>query len=110
MEKQTETQLFETFEEFAKFVGLLGENADWESIGIIPDNGSYFSTDRLQELRDFVSKNPEYHIVTLTSDGDDDNSTTFDNTIRFVNRIEYCLANGSKENAFLSEPSEPSEE
>jgi len=98
-------KLFDNYDEFRDYVGILDETADWKTIGIEPDNGMYFSTDRLHELLDFIKRNPKYHIVTWTSDGDDD-ETTFDNEVRIVNRLEYMLANGSKKPAFLTEKSE----
>ena len=96
-------KIFEKYEEFKKYVGLLEEDFNWSKIGIEPDNDMFFSVDRLQELLKFVEKNPEYHIVTHTSDGDGDDNDTMDNTIRIVNRLGYCLANGSREPAFLQE-------
>jgi len=96
-------KVFKTYESFAKFVGLLDENTDWGKLGIQPDEGMDFSTSRLAELIDFTNKNPKYHIVTYTSDGDDSDTVTFDNKVRIVNRLAYCLAKGSKRDAFLSE-------
>lgn len=94
---------FRSYKSFAKFVGLLDENTDWEKVGIKPDEGMDFSTSRLAELVDFTNKNPKYHIVTYTSDGDDNDTMTFDNKVRVINRLAYCLAKGSRQEAFLAE-------
>lgn len=98
---------FKDFEEFANFVGLLDQEFyDKNDIGIEPDNGAGFSTHRLSELRGFCKRNPEYHIITDTSDFDSFDSgrgVTMDNGVRFVNRLDYWLGNKSSDDCFLSE-------
>lgn len=87
---------------------MLIEETDWGKVGIYPDNeNGTFDIHRLQELKDFCVKNPKYHILTDTSDGDDfsDENTmppvTITNEIRFINRLEFYLGNGSKKPADL---------
>ena len=85
---------FEDFATFVRFTGMLIEGTDWDRVGIHPDyeNGT-FDIHRLQELKDFCAKNPKYHILTETTDGDDfsDEDTmppvTITNEIRFVHPV-----------------------
>ena len=85
---------FTDFGKFLKFTGMLIEGTDWDTVGIHPDNeNGTFDIHRLQELKDFCAKNPKYHILTETSDGDDfsDENTmppvTITNEIRFVHPV-----------------------
>ncbi len=99
---------FKDFGKFLKFTGMLIEETDWDRVGIHPDeeNGT-FDIHRLQELKDFCAKNPKYHILTETTDGDDfsDEHTmppvTIANEIRFTNRLNFYLGKGSKNPADL---------
>ena len=99
---------FTDFGKFLKFTGMLIEGTDWDTMGIHPDNeNGTFDIHRLQELKDFCANNPKYHILTETTDGDDfsDENTmppvTITNEIRFVNRLNFYLGNGSKNPAEL---------
>lgn len=47
----------------------------------------------LNQLLDVIGRE-SYHIVTST-DSDDGNDMCFDNCVRYVNRINYYLANGN---------------
>ncbi len=99
---------FRDFDNFLKFTGMLIEGTYWDKIGIRPDNeNGTFDIRRLNELIDFCKKHPKYHILTETTDGDDfSNETTMPpvtitNEIRFINRLEFYLGNGSKDPAEL---------
>ena len=99
---------FEDFDTFVRFTGMLIEGTYWDAVGIHPDNeNGTFELSRLPELLNFCSMNPGYHILTETTDGDDfsDENTvapvTITNEIRFVNRLEFYLGNGSKKPADL---------
>ncbi len=99
---------FENFDAFVKYTGMLIEGTNWDRVGIQPDNeNGTFDLSRLNELKDFCAKNPKYHVLTETTDGDDfSNETTMPpvtitNEIRFVNRLEFYLGNGSTSPAEL---------
>ncbi len=93
----------EDFDTFVQYTGMLIEGTDWDRVGIYPDNANgSFDLSRLNELKDFCAENPRYHVLTETTDGDefsDENTmapVTISNRIRFMNRFEYYLGNGSK--------------
>ena len=107
-ERVKRVRYFEDFDTFVRFTGMLIEETDWDRVGIYPDNeNGTFDIHRLQELKDFCAKNPKYHILTETTDGDDfsDENTvppvTITNEIRFINRLNFYLGTGSKKPADL---------
>ncbi len=59
-----------------------------------------FDTDKLGELVQFCEKNPEYHVVTVV---DTDGDTSYLNTVVFVNRMGYYLANGDKDESLFTD-------
>lgn len=101
---------FTSVDKFDKFVGIINNPEELAGMGITPDEGTgMFQIDRLGELKAFVKKNPKYHIITETTDGDDagpHGAITYDNEIRIVNRLGYYLGKGSKEPASVCEPIE----
>ncbi len=106
--KGVKVRYFTDFDNFLKYTGMMIEETDWDTVGIHPDNeNGTFDIHRLQELKDFCAKNPKYHILTETTDGDDfsDENTvppvTITNEIRFVNRLNFYLGTGSKKPADL---------
>ena len=104
--KEKKDRLFSDYNEFRDFVGLLDDAELFEGLGIKPDGDhGEFEFNRLPELKRFCERNPNYHIATATTDFDDvcGGFCTIDNCIRFVNRMDYYLAYGSKDAAFVSE-------
>ena len=99
---------FTDFDKFSYFTGMLVEETDWDKIGIYPDDeNGMFDVRRLDELKDFCARNPKYHILTNTSDGDDRTTDevaviTISNEIRIINRLNYYLGDGSKQLADLA--------
>ena len=99
---------FDEYFEFAKFVGLLTP-IQTAALKLGDDGGGGFQPYQLPVLKKFIEENPEYHIVTETSDCDEFESGcgwTYDNHVRYVNRLRYFLANGSKEDSQLAEEDE----
>lgn len=100
---------FRSYDRFKEFTGMIHDDDLLIKLGLNPDQEcGYFEIDRLKELQDFCDKNPEYHIITETSDCDDYDLdkyfvTTIENGVRFVNRMHFYIGNGSKDNAFLVE-------
>jgi len=110
-----ECKFFDDWEKFKKFTGLIDNYDRLVALGIEPDDdrGSYQPCE-LQKLKEFVAKNPRYHIITQTSDSDDVETElenegrsvivdTMSNEIRFVNRMSYFIGTGSEEPAELIE-------
>ena len=92
--KGVKVRYFKYFDNFLKYTGMLIEETDWDRVGIYPDNeNGTFDIHRLQELKDFCAKNPKYHILTETTDGDDFSDenivppVTITNEIRFVHPV-----------------------
>ncbi len=81
------------FDTFARAVGLVEDSERLEALGFprrdFDDNGR-FATDRLPKLLAFCEQHPEYHIVTQCDE-------CYSNQVRFVNRLCYFLADGSKD-------------
>ena len=80
------------FAEFAKAVGLIEDRLErLEALGFSTDDfddDGRFDTRSLPKLAAFCEEHPEYHIVTQCDEG-------YYNTVRFVNRLCYFLADGS---------------
>lgn len=65
---------FSDFDEFAARVGLITFSEKLTDIQAPPqfcEETGGFETEDLTALQNFCEKNPQYHIVTLTSDSDD---------------------------------------
>jgi hypothetical protein len=91
--------------DFEERVGMLIEDdlERLEALGfgedMVEDNGM-FETWWLGELQAFCKAHPEYHIVTA-ADGDDGN-LLYLNTVAYVNRIGYYLADGDKDETLFT--------
>ena len=94
--------------EFDEIVQPLTEE-ELQELGFEPENQNQLGFDILDELVAFCEKNPEYHIATITSDGDDHDVEgefcyTISNSIRYVNRMAYLLCKGDSDpEIFLEE-------
>ena len=101
---------FTEFEAFANFVGLLVDPRYLKrKYGVVSEENGSFDLDQLETLKKLCLKHPELHIVTDTSDFDslpNGHGITMDNSIRFVNRLSYYLANKSKDPCYLEETSD----
>ncbi len=90
-------------QEFYEKVGMLMER-DLDllaSLGFKNDAGNgEFDTDKLGEMVRFCEEHPEYHIVTVV---DTDGTTSYLNTVAFVNRMGYYLANGDKDESLFTD-------
>ena len=99
---------FEDYEEFIEVVQPLEED-ELVQLGFQPENQNQLGFDLLDELRVFCKNNPDYHIATITSDGDSHDVDgefcfTISNSIRRVNRMAYLLCKGdANESIFLEE-------
>ena len=94
-----------TAEEFYKQVGMLmeGDLDLLASLGFGKDaanSNGMFDTEKLSDLTQFCEKHPDYHIVTVV---DTDGDTAYLNTVAFVNRLGYYLANGDKDESLFAD-------
>ena len=90
--------MFKDCDKFAERVGILSCEQISE-LGLNCDSEGRFEISQLGELKRFCESNSQYHIATLTSDGDDCNiegavCITISNSIRRVNREMFYLCNG----------------
>ena len=99
------------FDDYEKFIAVVQplEEEELVQLGFTPENQNELGFSDLEKLKEFCKNNPEYHIATITSDGDDHDVEgefcyTISNSIRYVNRMSYLLCKGdSNEEIFLEE-------
>lgn len=89
--------IFNDERKFDSKVGLISDDDFLDEVGAPEghDCGRYEDFDLLPELKEFCKKNPKWHIVTHTSDGDNlkEGGITFENSVHTINRMAYYLAN-----------------
>jgi hypothetical protein len=71
---QPEQAQFSDYDEFARVVGLITDPAKLKTLGVpagfCQETGMY-STEHLTVLQEFCRAHQQFHLATLTSDGDD---------------------------------------
>ena len=100
--------IFTDWDKFAETVGVLDKARlrntfrGLHSIGVpVYDDMGRFAVSADSWLKEFVRKNPSFHIVTETSDHDDleFGGHTVSNSYRYVNRMAYFLADGDADDS-----------